>query len=316
MLDECIDRISFIFYCQKLCILRFMLFVILQDALLPLLLIEKLMLLVNYVEIARVTGVTVTFIITRGQQIKVISQLYRKAKQHSLVIPTNEVVRNNDKFDGGLVMDPIKAYYVTPIATLDFASLYPSIMMAHNLCYSTLVDESEFTKMSKSDRLRDTIKTPSGDIFVKANVRAGILPEILSELLAARLNAKRLMNLATDPFEIAVLNGRQLALKISANSVYGFTGAQVGELPCVRISRSVTGFGREMIFETKTIIEEEFSISKGYEYDAVVIYGDTDSVMVKFGADNVKDTMALGIAAAKKVSERFMEPIKMEFEKV
>ena len=49
----------------------------------------------------------------------------------------------------------------------------------------------------------------------------------------------------------AVLDGRQLALKISANSVYGFTGAQIGQLPCLEISSSVTSFGREMINTTK-----------------------------------------------------------------
>jgi len=52
-----------------------------------------------------------------------------------------------------------------------------------------------------------------------------------------------------------VLDGRQLALKISANSVYGFTGAQVGKLPCLEISQSVTAFGRMMIEQTKNEVE-------------------------------------------------------------
>lgn len=68
--------------------------------------------------------------------------------------------------------------------------------------------------MSESDYTR----TPTGDLFVKSHVRKGLLPEILTELLEARSNAKKLMKSATDPFEQAVLNGRQLALKISANS--------------------------------------------------------------------------------------------------
>lgn len=53
-----------------------------------------------------------------------------------------------------------------------------------------------------------------------------------------------------------VLNGRQLALKITANSVYGFTGATVGKLPCVELSQSVTAFGRQMIDFTKKTVEE------------------------------------------------------------
>ena len=72
-----------------------------------------------------------------------------------------------------------------------------------------------------------------------------------------------------------VLEGRQLALKISANSVYGFTGALVGQLPCLQISASVTGFGRKMIEATRDKVLKDY---KGAE----VIYGDTDSVMVKF----------------------------------
>lgn len=60
---------------------------------------------------------------------------------------------------------------------------------------------------------------------MKPHIKKGILPQILEELIAARKKAKRELAMATDPFEKAVLDGRQLALKISANSVYGFTGA-------------------------------------------------------------------------------------------
>ena len=76
---------------------------------------------------------------------------------------------------------------------------------------------------------------------------------ILEELLAARRQARADIKKATDPLMKAVLDGRQLALKISANSVYGFTGAQVGKLPCLEISGSVTAFGRDMIAATKSV---------------------------------------------------------------
>lgn len=68
-----------------------------------------------------------------------------------------------------------------------------------------------------------------------------MLPLILEQLLAARKRAKEELARETDPLRRKVLDGRQLALKISANSVYGFTGAQVGKLPCLEISSSVTG---------------------------------------------------------------------------
>lgn len=59
--------------------------------------------------------------------------------------------------------------------------------------------------------------------------------------------AKAELKKETDPFKKQVLDGRQLALKISANSVYGFTGAQVGKLPCLEISQ-VSAFDRTTVF--------------------------------------------------------------------
>lgn len=71
------------------------------------------------------------------------------------------------------------------------------------------------------------------------------------------------MKKATDPMVKAVQNGRQLALKVSANSVYGFTGATVGQLPCLAISSSVTAFGREMIEQTKEAVERLYTVDNG-----------------------------------------------------
>ncbi|KAH1255361.1 DNA polymerase delta catalytic subunit [Glycine max] len=121
---------------------------------------------------------------------------------------------------------------------------------------------------------------------------------------------------AKDPLEKAVLDGRQLALKISANSVYGFTGATIGQLPCLEISSSVTSYGRQMIEHTKKIVEDKFTTVNGYEHNAEVIYGDTDSVMVQFGVSAVEEAMNLGREAAEYISGTFTKPIKLEFEKV
>lgn len=91
------------------------------------------------------------------------------------------------------------------------------------------------------------------DYFIKSHVRRGLLPRILEDLLAARKRAKADLKKETDPPKRAVLDGRQLALKVSANSVYGFTGATIGKLPCIQISQSVTAFGRDMIEQTKQV---------------------------------------------------------------
>lgn len=124
-------------------------------------------------------------------------------------------------------------------------------MMAHNLCYTTLLDASSITKLNLSPS--DYIRTPSGDYFVASHVRKGLLPQILEDLLEARKRAKNDLKSENDRFRKAVLDGRQLALKISANSVYGFTGATVGKLPCIQISQSTTSFGRQMIDLTKEV---------------------------------------------------------------
>lgn len=162
----------------------------------------------------------------------------------------------------------------------------------------------------------DITRTPSNNHFVKASVRKGLLPEILESLLAARKRAKTELKNETDPFRRSVLDGRQLALKISANSVYGFTGAQVGKLPCLEISGSVTAYGRTMIEHAKSEVESHYTIANGYENDAVVIYGDTDSIMIKFGVKSLEKSMDLGREAAEFVSSKFVNPIKLEFEKV
>ena len=284
----------------------------LKDAYLPMKLMEKLMCLYNYTEMARVTGVPVNYLFMRGQQIKVASQLYRKAAEVDLLIPTERVKATEDKYEGAFVLPPKVAFYREPIATLDFASLYPSIMMAHNLCYSTLIPNEMLQKLNPEDYTR----TPRGDYFIKANVRKGLLPIILEELLTARKKAKNELAVATDPFVKAVLDGRQLALKISANSVYGFTGAQVGQLPCLQISASVTAFGQEMIKKTRDMVLEKYCIKNGFAFDAEVIYGDTDSVMVKFGVKEIEEAMRLGKEAADFISKSFIKPIKLEFEKV
>ncbi|XP_004365086.2 DNA polymerase delta1 catalytic subunit [Capsaspora owczarzaki ATCC 30864] len=285
----------------------------LKDAYLPLRLLGKLMCVVNYMEMARVTGVPFSYLLSRGQQIKVVSQLFRKVREQNLVIPFVESGGSGDtQYEGATVIEPNRGYYENPIATLDFASLYPSIMMAHNLCYTTLVNPGMSNRPSEAD----CTKTPTGHIFVKPNLRRGVLPEILEDLLEARKRAKNDLKKETDKFKRAVLDGRQLALKISANSVYGFTGATVGKLPCLEISSSVTGFGRDMIKQTQEAVEKQYTIANGYQHDARVIYGDTDSVMVEFGVPDTHTAMKLGTEAAALISAQFIKPIKLEFEKV
>ncbi|PGH23714.1 hypothetical protein AJ80_02142 [Polytolypa hystricis UAMH7299] len=287
----------------------------LKDAYLPQRLMDKLMCLVNYTEMARVTGVPFNFLLSRGQQVKFISQLFRKALEQQLVVPNLKNEQGDEQYEGATVIEPMRDFYDVPIATLDFASLYPSIIQAHNLCYTTLLNKTTVAKLGLT-KDKDYIVTPNGDMFCTAQVRKGLLSQILEELLGARKRAKKELAVEKDPFKKAVLNGRQLALKISANSVYGLTGATVGKLPCLPIASSTTSYGRQMIEKTKEEVEAKYTIANGYSHDATVIYGDTDSVMVKFGTTELAEAMKLGEEAADYVSAKFIKPIKLEFEKV
>lgn len=287
----------------------------LKDAFLPQRLMDKLMCLVNYTEMARVTGVPFNYLLARGQQVKFISQLFRKALEQNLVIPNLRSDASDEQYEGATVIEPTRGYYDVPIATLDFASLYPSIIQAHNLCYTTLLNKTSVDKLHLV-KDEDYIVTPNGDMFCTSKIRKGLLTQILEELLGARKRAKKELAVETDSFKKAVLNGRQLALKISANSVYGITGATVGKLPCLAIASSTTSYGRQMIEKTKEEVEQRYTIANGYSHDAQVIYGDTDSVMVKFGPKDLEKAMDLGRDAATYVSDKFIKPIKLEFEKV
>ena len=100
-----------------------------KDAWLPQQLLDKLNVIINQVEMARVTGVPINMLLSRGQQIKVLSMIHRKSLQLGYIIPTLDRSNQSEKYEGATVIEPKKGYYEEPIATLDFASLYPSIMI-------------------------------------------------------------------------------------------------------------------------------------------------------------------------------------------
>ena len=119
---------------------------------------------VNYIEMARVTGIPFSFLLARGQSIKVLSQLFRRANKEGFLVPTLKSEASDEQYEGATVIEPKKGYYDSPIATLDFSSLYPSIMMAHNLCYTTLVDKRTVDRLNLVKGV-DYIQTPNNGTF-------------------------------------------------------------------------------------------------------------------------------------------------------
>ena len=286
-----------------------------QDTVLPHKLMEKLCQIQNQVEMAKACWVPLAFLSERGQQIKVFSQMAKKARELNFIIPTFRRPNGPDegKYEGATVLEAQTGAYYGPITALDFASLYPSIMCAENLCYSTLVMNARYdnlTGVTYEQFGPHRFAQTSGEKPI-----VSLLPTILMDLKAFRKKAKKLMALAEGTPMEAVYNGQQLAYKISMNSIYGFTGASKGMLPCVAIASTVTMRGRQMIEETKNYVEANFP-------GANVRYGDTDSVMVEFDVQGRKGQEAIdyswvqGELAAEQCTKLFKAPNDLELEKV
>ena len=281
-----------------------------KDTELPHAIMAKVCQIQNLVEMAKACWVPLSFLSERGQQIKVFSQMAKKARELNFVIPAFRRVNTSDdgKYEGATVLEAQTGAYYGPITALDFASLYPSIMCAHNLCYSTLVMNDKY------DNLPGVVYEQFGPHRFAQGVDS-LLPIILTDLKAYRKKAKKLMAAAEGTPMEAVYNGQQLAYKISMNSIYGFTGASKGMLPCVAIASTVTMRGRQMIEETKNYVEKNFPGAK-------VRYGDTDSVMVEFdvqgrkGQDAIDYSWAQGELAAEQCTKLFKAPNDLELEKV
>ena len=284
-----------------------------KDTLLPHKLMKKMCILLNLVEMAKATWVPLSFLVERGQQIKVFSQLSKKARELGYMVPTIKYGSlPEEQYEGATVLEAQKGAYYTPITALDFEALYPSIMMAHNLCYSTYVmDERRYGKIPGITYETFNIGNKT---YKFAQDVPSLLPAILMELKQFRKKAKRDMAAATGYMK-EVYNGKQLAYKVSMNSVYGFTGAGKGILPCVPIASTTTCRGRGMIEETKTYVEANFPGAK-------VRYGDTDSVMVEFdvgdrkGVEAIEYSWEIGERAAEECSALFKKPNNLELEKV
>lgn len=279
-----------------------------KDTELPHGIYEKLMTLRNLLEMANVCWVPVNFLSERGQQIKVFSQLAHTARELGFIIP---VIPKGDpsEYQGATVLEAQTGAYSNPITALDFESLYPSIMCAHNLCYSTYVMDQRFMNMPGVEyeqfgnhvfaMSKDGVRIPS------------LLPVILERLKVHRKEAKKMM--VQDPENYEIYNARQLAYKISMNSVYGFTGASNGMLPLVAIAETVTFVGRRMIEISKNHVETNFKGAK-------VRYGDTDSIMVEFDVSGserpILESWILGELAAAQISSLFKAPNRIVLEKV
>ena len=290
-----------------------------KDTLLPHKLLDKLCMFTNLIEMAKATWVPLSYLSERAQQIKVFSQITRKARELGFLVPTikHGFGNNTEGYEGATVLAAHVGAYYEPITALDFASLYPSIMMAHNLCFSTMVLNPRYENVPGVEYEKFTIVKPDKVevTYTFAQNVPSLLPVILKELKEFRKRAKKLMAEHKGTPMAEIYNAQQLAYKISMNSIYGFCGARHGMLPCVPIAATTTSQGRNMIAMTKECVETNFPGS-------VVRYGDTDSVMIEFDCKGLATDQAithswdLGEKAAEMCNKLFKKPNDLELEKV
>lgn len=332
-----------------------------KDAWLVYKLLSKLCKLTCISQMANVTGIGMKSVLSRGQGIRTMSLMLRYAKKREvpLLMPKKEVksktitrrqfvrvggtleiqdkeVEVESSFQGAVVVDPDTGFYTEAVPCLDFASLYPSIMVSMNMCYSTLVTTAQIAKLKwvenkdvrtipdydLVDGKLSTKITPGNPAFVTKDNRLGLLPEILWDLWQERKRVKRKMKKEVPHSTMYnVLDGTQLALKVCMNSIYGFTAGYM--LRCKRIASSVTKYGRGLILKTKSLIENHPEWGRG-GHGATCIYGDTDSVFVrlpktlvggKTDQEIVEKSHKMGEVMASYVTKFFLDPVLLEYEK-
>ena len=169
---------------------------------------------------SKVTMTPVQDIVSRGQQVKVMNQIIWYGHRDQFVINEHDDVKLTEEgYEGAKVLDPDPGYHPEPITVLDFSSLYPSIMRTHNLCFSTWVKKPEYNNLPGA-KYQNINTGPRQYTFIQHI--PGIIPKMLETILTARKAVKKLMKDEKDSFRYSVLDARQLALKVTANSIYGF----------------------------------------------------------------------------------------------
>src|ERR1700733_1839167 len=315
----------------------------LKDCKLVNLLLTKLEIIVNSIGMAKVCNVPLSYLFLRGQGVKIFSLVAKKCRLKNFLIPvlikTNLNLDNDFTYEGATVITPKPGVYLSPIAVLDYNALYPKSMCERNLSHECYVKDSKYDNLSnyRYHNIDIVIKDKGRTVYnidgtkkierhrfaqeldSNGNPVYGILPEILTELLDQRKVTNEKIKTTNDAFLKAILNSLQIAYKITANSLYGQTGAPTSPIFFLPIAASTTAIGRERLYFAKKIVEENFD-------KAEVIYGDTDSIFINFHIkdDNGKDrtdkealikTIVLAKKAANIINDKLPKPQCIVYEK-
>ena len=219
------------------------------------------------------------------------SLLIRLADRRGIAVPMTASSNLKDRAIEGGHVESIGAGLYDMVVVLDFKSMYPSMIMKYNICFSTLSPQG-------------TIVSPTGARFLDPSIKKGIIPELLKNLMDRRDEVKKAMRNASGD-QKTYLDGVQNALKILMNTFYGVLASAFYRFTNPELGASVTAFARETILKLIDDLKQN-----GYR----VIYGDTDSVFIESGKTNVHDAIALGKSLSEDISRRLQ--VIIEFEKI
>lgn len=293
------DDMMTAFKTQNLSMLKQVAQYCIQDSILVMKLFDNVQMWIDLCEMAKITVCNIEDIYTRGEQMKLLSQCVKECMKRDIVLQHQPQHSIWDKYEGAYVLDPQKGVY-NKCTLLDFQSLYPSIIIAYNICPSTYLDQythvSDYYCIANKHRFR---KHP-----------IGMLPGMIKYLLEERQRVKTLMK-QCDKSSITyiIYNRRQNALKICANSVYGMMGFQnskyFGHLGC---AESVTALGRQHLSHIVQDIQDNFSVK--------VVYGDTDSCMICYDNSQLtkEEIITNSYNICKYVTSSLPQPMLLQFE--
>ncbi|XP_013200299.2 DNA polymerase zeta catalytic subunit [Amyelois transitella] len=292
---------------------------------------EKLDIINRTSELARLFGLQWWEVLSRGSQFRVESLMLRAARPLNLIalsptVKQRSVMRAPECLP--LIFEPESRFYSDPVIVLDFQSLYPSMMIAYNYCFSTCIGRVQHINGDSAyefgawrlripkAKLEALVKnghvhwSPVGVGFVKSAVRRGVLPALLRRILAARQAVKKSMKMQTDEAVKKAMHSRQLGLKLIANVTYGYTAANFsGRMPCVEVADSVVSKGRETL-------ERAIQLVRKGSWNAKVVYGDTDSMFVVVPGGTRAEAFAVGQQIADAVTADNPSPVALKLEKV
>lgn len=288
-----------------------------QDSMLVLEIFEHLKDVDNAIVMASLTNVPLSYIAERGQCVKSVSLIFQAAYRKQLIWNKEPRAAGGAKYQGSTVIDSVTGLYTSPVAVMDFNSLYPSIMMAYGLSPETLVgtvtkpwdgNSDHLATYDNTGRLHVYIGNKTFAIFDR--VDSPVIPDVLRHLIDERKRVRKEMATlqACEALRHSQLHAKQLALKIMANSIYGTCGFANGPLPVVEIAAATTAIGRMSIQKVKATLAD-----LGHDN---VIAGDTDSVMLLIEGTTVQGAIDKANELCVHLNTLFPPPMRIEFEKV